>query len=69
MPIQNSSTPPTSFSQGSSSSVTAKNVRMMRSTMAPAAPQMTPQRRCRRGRSRQASAITTALSPDNRMLM
>ena len=69
MPIHSSSTPPTTLSHGNSSSVTAKMVRTMRSTMAPAAPQIMPQRRCFGGRSRQASAITTALSPDNRMLM
>ena len=57
------------FSHGSSSRLTAKNVSTIRSTIAPIAPQNTPQRRCFGGRLRQASAITTALSPDNRMLM
>ena len=53
MPIHSSSTPPTSLSYGSCSSCTAKNVSTIRSTTAPAAPQMMPQRRWR---SRQVAA-------------
>src|SRR4051794_11504705 len=41
----------------------------MRSTMATPAPSSMPQRRCRAGRPRHAIAITTALSPDSRMLI
>ena len=44
-------------------------VKMMRSTTAAPAPRIMPQVRLRRGRLRQASAITTALSPDRMMLM
>ena len=69
MPIHSSSAAPTSCRYGSRSRLTAKNVRMIRSTTAPITPQKMPSVRCFGGRLRQASAITTALSPDNRMLM
>src|ERR1700704_69562 len=42
---------------------------MMRRTIAPSTPHRMPLRRNLSGRLRQASAITTALSPDNRMLI
>ena len=44
-------------------------VKMMRSRTAAPAPSMMPQKRWRGGSVRQASAITTALSPDSRMLI
>ena len=40
----------------------------MRSTTAAPAPRIMPQKRCRGGSERQASAMTTALSPDSMML-
>src|SRR5215472_7658919 len=46
----------------------AKKVSPMRSTIAPSTPQRIPCRRLFGERLRHASAITTALSPDNRML-
>src|SRR5258706_8582253 len=46
----------------------AKNVSTMRSTIAPSTPQKIPSRRWRGDRLRQANAITTALSPESRML-
>ena len=44
-------------------------VKMMRSSTAAPAPSRMPQKRCRGGSERQASAITTALSPESRMLI
>ena len=44
-------------------------VKKMRSTTAAPAPRRMPQKRCLGGSERQASAITTALSPDRRMLI
>ena len=44
-------------------------VKAIRSNAAIAAPMISPQRRCRSGKSRHAIAITMALSPDNKMLM
>src|SRR5882672_6301622 len=49
------------------SRLTAKKVSVTRRMMAPATPQKTPSLRWRGGRFRQASAITTALSPLSRM--
>ena len=69
IPIQTSSAAPTSCTYGKSSNCTAKKVRMIRNTTAPTTPQKIPSLRCAFGRLRQASAMTTALSPDNRMLM
>src|SRR6185437_304652 len=69
MPIHTSAMPPAIFSHGSVRSPTANTVSTTRRTIAPSAPQISPQRFCFGGRLRQASAITTALSPDNRMLM
>ena len=62
------STAPTSLSQGSTSRLITKNVSTMRSTIAPSTPQKMPCRRARGDRLRQARAITTALSPDSRIL-
>ena len=44
-------------------------VKKMRSTTAAPAPSSMPQNRCRGGSERQASAMTTALSPERRMLI
>ena len=44
-------------------------VKKMRSSTAAPAPSRMPQKRCFGGSERQASAITTALSPDSRMLI
>ena len=44
-------------------------VNKMRSSTAAPAPSRMPQNRCRGGSDRQASAMTTALSPDSRMLI
>lgn len=49
------------------SRVSAKKISTTRSPMAPAVPQMMPWVRCAGGSLRQASAITTALSPPSRM--
>ena len=67
-PIQNSSSEPTSLSQGSVSSATANTVRMIRITTAAPEPQSTAAFCCLGGSERAASAITTALSPDRMML-
>src|SRR5271166_4841773 len=67
-PIKSSSAAPTSLSQGSKRRLITNNVRTMRSTIAPNTPQKMPCRRERGGRLRQAKAITTALSPESRML-
>ncbi len=66
-PIQSSSSPPTSFRNGTFSSVNAKAIRITRSTMAPTVPHTMPLVRCALGSWRQANAITTALSPPSRM--
>ena len=66
-PIQISSNPPISFSDGTVSRVLAKNTRMQRRTMAPAVPHRMPSRFCRAGRLRQASAMMMALSPPRTM--
>ena len=63
MPIPSSSTPPTTFSQGSSKRLAADTVRTMRSAIAAALPQNTASRCWRGGSERAASAIMTALSP------
>ena len=44
-------------------------VNRMRSSTAAPAPSRMPQKRCLGGSERQASAITTALSPESRMLI
>ena len=44
-------------------------VKKMRSSTAAPAPSRMPQKRCFGGSERQASAMTTALSPDSRMLI
>ncbi len=44
-------------------------VNKMRSSTAAPAPSRMPQKRCFGGSDRQASAMTTALSPDSRMLI
>ena len=44
-------------------------VKKMRSSTAAPAPSRMPQNRCCGGSERQASAMTTALSPDRRMLI
>ena len=67
-PIQSRSAAPTSLSHGYTSRLIAKNVSRMRNPIAPSTPQKIPYRRCRCDRLRQASAITTALSPESRML-
>ena len=67
-PIHSNSAPPTSLSQGYPRRFMAKNVSTMRSPIAPSTPHRIPSRRCRGDRLRHASAMTTALSPDNRML-
>ncbi len=66
-PIQTSSSAPTIFRNGIASNCSAKKIRMMRSTIAPAVPHRMPWVRCLGGSLRQASAITTALSPPSRM--
>ena len=67
-PIHKSNADPTSFRKGLSSRVMAKNVSPTRRTTAPSTPQRTPWRRRCGERLRHASAITTALSPDNTIL-
>ena len=69
MAIQSRSRPPTSLSAGISSTYCRPTVKTTRRTTAAPAPRMMPQTRCRRGRARQASAMTTALSPESRMLI
>ena len=69
MAIQNSSRPPASFSQGTLKRNCTSTVKMMRRMTAAPAPSRMPKARWRRGRLRQASAMTTALSPDRTMLM
>ena len=44
-------------------------VNVISSTTAMPAPMVMPHSRCRRGRPRQAMAITSALSPDNNTLI
>ena len=67
MPIQNSSAAPTIFRYGICSRVSAKKIRMTRRMMAPAVPHRMPIVRCLGGSLRQASAMTTALSPPSTM--
>ena len=66
---QNSASPPASLRYGSVISVATMPVNRMSSIAATPAPNTMPQKRSRGGSARQASAITTALSPDKRMLM
>ena len=68
-PIHTSSSAPTNLRNGSDSRVMAKAISTTRKTMAPAVPQMMPLARCAGGSLRQASAITTALSPPSKMSM
>ena len=62
-PIQSNKIAPAAFKNGRSRSSTAQVMRMTRRTMAPVVPQKTPFIRRSFGKLRQASAITTALSP------
>ncbi|MCY1384472.1 hypothetical protein D9M69_727310 [compost metagenome] len=55
--------------KGTLSSVMANMISTTRRTMAPTVPQMIPLVRWAGGSLRQASAITTALSPPSRMSM
>ncbi|CFW20944.1 Uncharacterised protein [Bordetella pertussis] len=66
-PIQTSSRQPRALRNGMSSRTSAKAISSTRSSTAPAVPHRMPLMRCRCGRLRQASAITTALSPPSRM--
>ncbi len=61
--------PPISFRNGIVINVTTMNVKMMRRKTATPAPSTMPQTRCCGWSPRQASAITSALSPDNRTLI
>ena len=63
--IHNSSTPPTSLRYGIFMSAVIAPANTTRNVMATMVPSTTPHRRCLGGSLRQASAITTALSPDN----
>ncbi|MCY1369491.1 hypothetical protein D9M69_565370 [compost metagenome] len=67
IPIHTSNSAPTNLSHGRASSVMAKKIRITRRTMAPAVPHRMPWVRCAGGSLRQASAMTTALSPPKRM--
>ena len=66
-PIQIRRAAPASLRNGIASNVSAKKIRMTRRMIAPAVPQMMPLVRMAGGSFRQASAITTALSPPSRM--
>ena len=57
--------PPINLRNGSFSSQTTMTVKMTRNTTAIAAPSAMPSLRLFSGRLRQASAMTTALSPDS----
>jgi hypothetical protein len=65
-PIHSSSRPPTIFRNGICSSRSAKKISTTRRPTAPNMPQKIAFLRCRSGRRREASAITTALSPPSR---
>ena len=67
--ITSSARPPTSLRNGSAISVTTMPVKMMRRKTATPAPSTMPQKRWRGGRPRHAIAMTSALSPDSRMLI
>ncbi|MGY4595044.1 hypothetical protein ACVWXL_002790 [Bradyrhizobium sp. GM22.5] len=64
-----SARPPTSLRYGNSIRLATMPVKMIRSSTAAPAPRIMPHSRCRGLRPRQASAITSALSPDKRMLI
>src|SRR5690606_10014403 len=66
-PIHSSNKPPTTFRNGMASRVSAKAMSTTRRMMAPAVPHRMPCMRCLGARLRQASAMTTALSPPSRM--
>jgi len=57
------------LSHGSCINAATKTVKMMRSTTATPAPRTIPHTRWRWGSPRHAIAMTTALSPDSRMLI
>src|SRR5258705_8034447 len=67
--ITSSANPPTSLRYGSSINVTTIPVKMMRRKTATPAPRTMPQNRWRGGSPRHAIAMTSALSPDSRMLI
>ena len=67
-PIQNKRSEPTSLSQGSVRSATAKMVSRIRRITAAPAPQNTAFFCCCGGSERAASAMTTALSPERMTL-
>ena len=69
MAIHSSRMPPTSLRNGISITCAITMVKTMRSSTAAPAPSKIPQKRCFGGSERQASAITTALSPESRMLI
>src|SRR5438046_3157858 len=66
--ITSSANPPTSLRYGSPINVTTIPVKMMRRKTATPAPRTMPQNRWRGGKPRHAIAMTSALSPDSRML-
>ena len=67
--IQSSSTPPISLRNAIAMICAMMTVKKMRSSTAAPAPSRIPQKRCFGGSERQASAMTTALSPESRMLI
>ena len=67
--IHSSSRPPTSLRNGTIMIWAMITVKKTRSSTAAPAPSRMPQNRCRGGSVRQAKAMTTALSPDSRMLI
>ena len=69
MAIHRSRRPPISLRNGISITCAITMVKMTRNSTAAPAPSRMPQKRCRGGSERQASAITTALSPESRMLI
>src|SRR3569832_2910303 len=67
MPIHSSINAPPIFRKGSDSNFSAKKISTMRRPMAPTTPHMMPLMRNDSGSWRQASAMTTALSPPSMM--
>ena len=67
--MNSSANPPTSLRNGSAINVTTMPVKMMRRKTATPAPRIMPQNRWRGGSPRHAIAMTSALSPDSRMLI
>src|SRR5215468_9712667 len=61
--------PPTILSHGSSIKAATKTVKTTRSSTATPAPKIMPHSRCRGRNPRHAIAMTTALSPESRMLI